>query len=109
MGWKLVCVSFCNGKERMRIREGVSASLARGTSRDGAYLSGEAAAAQFKCMGQAFVRRVVARRRFKPRRLPYKITQHEPPSLFSNVSSAARVAASNTSSTPSPLRLEHSR
>lgn len=42
-------------------------------------------------------------------RLPYKMTQHELPSLFSNVSSAARVAASNTSSTPSPLRLEHSR
>lgn len=39
----------------------------------------------------------------------YRTTQQPLPSLFSNVSSAARVAASNTSSTPSPLRLEHSR
>lgn len=39
----------------------------------------------------------------------HRITQHPPPSLFSNVVSAARVAASNTSSTPSPVRLEHSR
>ncbi|KAL2292806.1 hypothetical protein FJTKL_07870 [Diaporthe vaccinii] len=39
----------------------------------------------------------------------HRITQQPPPSPFSNVSSAALVAASNTSSTPSPLRLEHSR
>lgn len=39
----------------------------------------------------------------------YKIVQHGPRSLFSNVSKAARVAASNTSSTPSPVRDEHSR
>ena len=39
----------------------------------------------------------------------HKITQHPPLSLFSNVSNAARVAASNTSSTPSPVREEHSR
>lgn len=39
----------------------------------------------------------------------YRMTQHPPPSPFSNVSSAARVAASNTSSTPSPVREEHSR
>lgn len=39
----------------------------------------------------------------------HRITQHPPPSPFSNVNSAARVAASNTSSTPSPLKLEHSR
>ena len=40
---------------------------------------------------------------------PYSTIQHPDPSPFSNVKSAARVAASNTSSTPSPLRLEHSR
>ena len=40
---------------------------------------------------------------------PHKITQHPPLSLFSNLSKAARVAASNTSSTPSPVREEHSR
>lgn len=39
----------------------------------------------------------------------YSITQHPPPSPFSNVSSAALVAASKTSSTPSPVREEHSR
>ena len=39
----------------------------------------------------------------------HEITQHPPLSLFSNVSSAARVAASNTSSTPSPVKEEHSR
>ena len=39
----------------------------------------------------------------------YRITQQPLPSPFSNVNSAARVAASNTSSTPSPLKLEHSR
>lgn len=41
--------------------------------------------------------------------LPHKITQHPLPSPFSKVNSAARVAASKTSSTPSPLKLEHSR
>lgn len=40
---------------------------------------------------------------------PYNITQHPPPSPFSNVSRAALVAASNTSSTPSPVNDEHSR
>jgi hypothetical protein len=40
---------------------------------------------------------------------PHKITQQPPPSPFSNVSRAARVAASKTSSTPSPVREEHSR
>jgi hypothetical protein len=39
----------------------------------------------------------------------YKTTQQPPPSDCSNVRSAALVAASNTSSTPSPLKLEHSR
>ena len=39
----------------------------------------------------------------------YSMTQHPPPSPFSNVSRAARVAASKTSSTPSPVREEHSR
>lgn len=39
----------------------------------------------------------------------HNITQQPPPSLFSNMSNEALVAASNTSSTPSPLRLEHSR
>jgi hypothetical protein len=37
------------------------------------------------------------------------ITQQPPPSPFSKVSRAARVAASKTSSTPSPVRDEHSR
>lgn len=37
------------------------------------------------------------------------MTQHPPPSPFSNVSRAALVAASNTSSTPSPVSDEHSR
>lgn len=41
--------------------------------------------------------------------LPHSITQQPPPSPFSNVNRAALVAASKTSSTPSPLRLEHSR
>lgn len=41
-------------------------------------------------------------------RVFYKITQHGP-LVFPNVKSAARVAASNTSSTPSPVREEHSR
>lgn len=41
--------------------------------------------------------------------LRYRITQQPPPSPFSNLRSAARVAASKTSSTPSPLKLEHSR
>lgn len=41
--------------------------------------------------------------------LPHKITQHPLPSPFSKVNNAARVAASKTSSTPSPLKLEHSR
>lgn len=40
---------------------------------------------------------------------PHNMTQHPAPSPFSKVSRAARVAASNTSSTPSPLKLEHSR
>jgi hypothetical protein len=40
---------------------------------------------------------------------PYNITQHPFPSVFSNMSNDALVAASKTSSTPSPLRLEHSR
>lgn len=39
----------------------------------------------------------------------HKMTQQPPPSLFSNMSSDALVAASNTSSTPSPVKLEHSR
>lgn len=39
----------------------------------------------------------------------YRITQQPFAFLPSNVSSAARVAASNTSSTPSPVRDEHSR
>lgn len=39
----------------------------------------------------------------------HKMTQHPPLSPFSNVSSAALVAASNTSSTPSPVSEEHSR
>ena len=39
----------------------------------------------------------------------HKITQHPPLSPFSNVNRAARVAASKTSSTPSPVRDEHSR
>ena len=39
----------------------------------------------------------------------HRITQQGPRSLFSNVSKAARVAASNTSSTPSPVSDEHSR
>lgn len=39
----------------------------------------------------------------------YSTTQQPPPSPFSKVSRAARVAASKTSSTPSPLKLEHSR
>jgi hypothetical protein len=43
--------------------------------------------------------------------LPYKITQQPPPDPLplSNFSRAALVAASNTSSTPSPVKLEHSR
>ena len=41
--------------------------------------------------------------------ISHKIMQQPPRSPFSNVSSAALVAASNTSSTPSPVRLEHSR
>jgi len=41
--------------------------------------------------------------------LSHKITQHPPPSPFSKVSKAARVAASKTSSTPSPDKLEHSK
>jgi len=39
----------------------------------------------------------------------HRMTQHPPPSPFSKVSRAARVAASNTSSTPSPVNEEHSR
>lgn len=39
----------------------------------------------------------------------HRTTQQPLFSPFSNVSSAARVAASKTSSTPSPLKLEHSR
>jgi hypothetical protein len=42
-------------------------------------------------------------------RLVHRMMQHPPPSPFSNVSRAALVAASNTSSTPSPVRDEHSR
>lgn len=45
----------------------------------------------------------------RPQGPPYNTIQHPDPSPFSKVNSAARVAASNTSSTPSPLRLEHSR
>ena len=41
--------------------------------------------------------------------IAYKITQQPPLSPFSNVSRAFRVAASNTSSTPSPVSDEHSR
>ena len=40
---------------------------------------------------------------------PHKMTQHPPLSPFSNVRRAARVAASKTSSTPSPVKDEHSR
>lgn len=39
----------------------------------------------------------------------HRMTQQPLPSPFSKVKRAARVAASNTSSTPSPLKLEHSR
>lgn len=39
----------------------------------------------------------------------YRMTQHPPPSPFSKVSKAALVAASKTSSTPSPVNEEHSR
>lgn len=39
----------------------------------------------------------------------YRTTQQPVVSPFSNVRRAALVAASNTSSTPSPLKLEHSR
>ena len=39
----------------------------------------------------------------------HETVQHPCLSLFSNVSRAARVAASNTSSTPSPVKDEHSR
>jgi hypothetical protein len=40
----------------------------------------------------------------------YKMVQHPPPDFRSlNVKSAALVAASKTSSTPSPVKLEHSR
>lgn len=39
----------------------------------------------------------------------HRITQHPPRSPFSNVSRAALVAASKTSSTPSPVRDEHSK
>ena len=48
---------------------------------------------------------------FRPpnQKLVHSMTQHPPPSPFSNVSRAALVAASNTSSTPSPVRDEHSR
>ena len=42
-------------------------------------------------------------------RQSHSITQHPPPSPFSNVRRAALVAASKTSSTPSPVRDEHSR
>jgi len=42
-------------------------------------------------------------------RAAYRMIQQPPPSPFSNVSRAALVAASNTSSTPSPVRDEHSR
>lgn len=38
-----------------------------------------------------------------------RMTQHPLPSPFSKVKSAARVAASNTSSTPSPVKEEHSK
>jgi hypothetical protein len=44
-----------------------------------------------------------------PTPVPHSMTQHPPPSPFSNVSRAALVAASNTSSTPSPVSDEHSR
>ncbi len=39
----------------------------------------------------------------------HRMTQHPPRSPFSNVNKAALVAASNTSSTPSPVKDEHSR
>lgn len=39
----------------------------------------------------------------------HRMTQHPPPPCLPLVNSAARVAASKTSSTPSPVRLEHSR
>lgn len=39
----------------------------------------------------------------------HSMTQQPPPSPFSNVKSAALVAASKTSSTPSPVNEEHSR
>lgn len=43
------------------------------------------------------------------RSLAYKMTQQPPLSRLSTASSAARVAASKTSSTPSPVRELHSR
>jgi hypothetical protein len=42
-------------------------------------------------------------------KLRHRMTQQPPPSPFSNVRSAALVAASKTSSTPSPVKDEHSR
>lgn len=45
----------------------------------------------------------------KRSRSGHRITQQPPPSPFSKVRSAARVAASKTSSTPSPVKDEHSR
>jgi hypothetical protein len=46
---------------------------------------------------------------FQIERRVHSMTQHPLPSPFSNVSRAALVAASKTSSTPSPVRDEHSR
>lgn len=48
-------------------------------------------------------------RHFAHPRLHHQITTQQDDLRLSNVSNAARVAASNTSSTPSPVRDEHSR
>lgn len=46
---------------------------------------------------------------YPPQNRFHKIIQQPPPSPFSNVNRAALVAASKTSSTPSPVRDEHSK
>lgn len=56
---------------------------------------------------KSFARQVTRRHLYQ--RCIYRMIQQPPPSFLSNVVNAALVAASNTSSTPSPVKLEHSR
>lgn len=88
-----------------------AAGVAHGAARPGGWCAGRAEHARRR--GRRHGPAQPARRRLQDAAAGgaggYRMLQQPEPSPFSKVKRAARVAASKTSSTPSPLRLEHSR